>query len=117
MTSAMRLLRKKLKLDEFMIVMTCQYYGRCFYGCPVWINGTTSFMDLMRLNALHYRALRIAKRDHRKGLRRLDLAELGRARLTQFLMASSTIKAIKREHHHSWQEKASETCSVFPFYV
>jgi len=96
----MRMVRRKLKLDQFMRVMTCQYYGRCFYGCPVWPNGTTNFMDLRRLNALHYRALRIAKRDDRKELSRAELDTLGRARPTtwsQYLMTSSAIKAIKRK--------------------
>jgi len=100
MNSAMKLVRKKLKLDQFMRVMTCQYYGRCFYGCPIWLNGTTSFMDLRRLNALHYRALRIARRDYKKELSRSDLDMMGRARPTtwsQYLMASATIKAITRE--------------------
>jgi len=82
-----------------MKVLTCQYYGKCFYGCLVWLNGTNGFMDLRKLNALHYRALRVAKNNFKKKISRADLDVLGRARPSvwaQYLLASSAIKAITR---------------------
>lgn len=99
MNSGLRLIRNKLKYDQFLKVMTSQYYGRCFYGCLAWLNGTNSFIDLRRINALHYRALRIEKNDHRRMYSRAELDLIGRARPTtwaRYLLSSTTIKAVTR---------------------
>jgi len=57
MFSALRLIRKKLKYDHLLKVMTSQYSGRCFYECIAWLNETNSFLDLRRINALPNRTL------------------------------------------------------------
>jgi len=99
MNSGLRMIRRKLTYDQFLKVMTTQYYGRCFYGGLAWLNGTNSFLDLRKINALHYRALRIAKRDFKRVIRRSELDLMGRARPTtwiQYLLANTAIKAITR---------------------
>jgi len=99
LSSALRMISKKLKYDQFLKVMTSQYYGKCFYGCTVWLNGSNSFLDVRRINALHYRALRIARNDFKRKLSRAELDRIGRARPTtwsNYLMASTAIKAITR---------------------
>jgi len=97
LSSALRMIRKKLKFDQFLKVMTCQYYGKCFYGCLVWLNG---FVDLRKLNAIHYSSRRIAKKDYKNQISKASLDTMGRARPSiwaQCLMASGAIKAITRD--------------------
>jgi len=79
------MIRKKLKFDQFLKVMTSQYYGKCFYGSAVWLNGTNSFLDVRKVNALHYRALRIARNDFKKKVSQAELDLIGRARPTIWL--------------------------------
>jgi len=63
-------------------VMSSQYYGMCFYGSTVWLNGTNSFLDIRKMNTLHYRALRIAKNDFKRKLSRAELDLIGGSRPT-----------------------------------
>jgi len=77
--------------------MTSQFYSTVYYGCEVWLNNTTYFNDLRRLNSLHYRALRIACRDFKHRKRRSELDLLGRARpstWSRYLTASRVIKTM-----------------------
>jgi len=99
LNSALRMIRKKLKMDQFLKVMTSQFYGKCFYGAPVWLNGMNSFADLRKLNAMHYRSLRIARKDYKCNISRATLDRMGRARPSvwgQYLMASTAIKSITK---------------------
>jgi len=80
LNSVLWMIRKKLKMDQFLKVMICQFCGKCFYGSPVWLNGMNSFADLRRLNALHNMSLRIARRDFKYTTSRSTLDMMGRAR-------------------------------------
>jgi len=44
------------------------------------LNGQNSYLDLRKINAMHYRSLRIAARDFKRNLNRATLDMLGRAR-------------------------------------
>jgi len=93
--SGLKFIRQKLTRYQFLKVMTCQFYSSVYYGCETWLNNTTSFNDLRKLNSLHYRALRIATRDFKRTNRRSELDTLGRARpsvWTKYLTASRVIK-------------------------
>lgn len=82
LNSALKFIRKKLNMEQFLKVLTCQYYSTCFYGCGAWLHGDTSYADIRKLNALHYRSLRIATQDYRKLMSRASLDLLGRSRPT-----------------------------------
>lgn len=97
LNSSLKLLRSKLTRPQFLKVMTTQYYSCCFYGSPVWLNGSNPYADLRRLNALHYRSLRIAVRDYKRRVPRSELDLLGRARPTtwsRFQASSIVIKTM-----------------------
>jgi len=87
-------LRQKLSSEQFIKVLTCQFYSTIYYGCEVWLD-SLSFNDLRRLNALHYRGLRIAVRDYKKCLHRYELDEVGRARPTTWSKYQTANRIIK----------------------
>jgi len=94
LNSGLKFLRRKLNTNQFLKVLTAQYYSTCYYGGEVWLN-SLGFDDKRRMNALHYRTLRIVLRDYRRKLHRSSLDELGRARPTtwaNYLTCSRIIK-------------------------
>jgi len=94
--SGLSFIRNKLTKEQFIKVMTCQFYSTVYYGCEVWLQNNT-FNDLRRLNALHYRSLRIVAKDYKRRMHRADLDEIGRARpstWSKYMVASRVIKII-----------------------
>jgi len=63
-----------------MKVLTGQFYSTCFYASAAWLHGKNSYKDVRKLNAVHYRSLRIANKDYKRKLSRAKLDEDGRAR-------------------------------------
>jgi len=100
LNNAMTIIRRKLTFKQFMQVLTSQYYGLCYYGCSVWLNGLNSFKDLRMINAVHYRSLRIAVKDYKRRISRSTLDDIGRARPTtwaKYCTSSIIIKALTRK--------------------
>lgn len=94
LNSVIRMIRKKLKVDQFLKAM-----ARQFYGSRLWLNGMNSFADLRRLNALHYRSLRKARRDFNGTISKSTLDMTVRARPSvwgQYMIACTVIKSITR---------------------
>jgi len=88
-------------------VLTNQFYSTIYYGCPIWLNDTNTFSDIRRLNAVHFRALRIAVKDYKRRYKRTELDLLGRARSTtwaKYQAASLVVKAITRGAPHRLSE-------------
>jgi len=80
LNSALKVMRKKLTLDQFLKVLTCQFFSKCFYACSVWLNPCKGFKNLRRLNACHYRSLRIAMKDFGRRFSHETLDKLERVR-------------------------------------
>jgi len=100
MNSALKFIRSRLTYDQFIKVLTSQFFGVCFYGCNVWLNGQNSYQDIRKLNALHYRSLRIAVKDYRRKLKRSQLDGIGRVRPStwaKYSASSLVIKTITRK--------------------
>jgi len=77
-----------------------KYYISVFYASPACLNGHNNFKDVRKLNALHFRSLRVACKDYSKKLSRAQLDQMGRARPTTwacFQTASIIMKAVLRE--------------------
>jgi len=101
--SGLSFICRKLNREQFIKVMTSQFYSTVYCGCEVWLNNTTYFNDLRRLNSLHNHPLRIASRDfkHRKCRSEQDL--LGRAKLStwsRYLTASRVITNCLTKHSY-----------------
>lgn len=82
-----------------MKVVTCQFFGAFYFGCLAWLNPNTSYKNIRRLNAIHFRVLRIAKRDYKCKLSRATLDAIGRARPTiwsKYIGASLIVKTIMK---------------------
>jgi len=94
LNSGLKFIRKKLNKEQFLKVLTSQYYGTCFYGCNVWMAKNT-YKDVRRLNALHYRSLRIVAKDYKRIMSRQKLDEIGRARPSTWYKFSTTSLVIK----------------------
>jgi len=73
LNSALSFIRRKLTEDQFLKVLTSQFYGACFYGSAAWLHGNNSYKDIRKINAVYYRSLRIAKRDFKRKLSRSKL--------------------------------------------
>jgi len=100
LNSALKFIRNKLNLKQFLKVLTSQFFSTCFYGCQAWLSDITSYRDKRRLTSLHFRSLRIAVRDHRRLLHRAELDKLGRTRpltWTKYQTASLVMKIVRND--------------------
>jgi len=48
--------------DQFMKVITSQYFGALYYGIPIWYDALLK-KDKLKMDVLHYNALRLAVKD------------------------------------------------------
>jgi len=70
---ALRVLKKKLNLSEFLQVITSHYYSRLYYGCEVWYNCLKQNLK-NKISAVHHFPLRLALNDFRRSLSRKQLS-------------------------------------------
>jgi len=115
LNSAMKLIRQKLTLDQFLRVLTCQFYSKVYYGSSSWLHGLNSFVDKRLLNAMHYRAIRIAIRDHAQRVSRTKLDELGRCRPStwgKYVLSSMAVKVVRRREPIELYEKMMKNSYV-----
>jgi len=113
MNNALKFIRGRLTHDQFIKVLTSQFLGVCFYGCNVWLNGQNGYHDVRKLNALHYRSLRIAAKDYRRKLKRSQLDEIGRSRPTtwaKYSAANLVIKTFIRKSPKRLYDDLVSTC-------
>ena len=103
LTSGLKFIRNRLSKSQFLKVLTSQYYGMCYYGGQVWLGSHTRKMDLKKIDSLHFRLLRIVKRDYKRTMRREELDKIGRARPTTWskYATSSTVVKVLRDQQPS----------------
>ena len=98
LTSGLKFIRRRLTEEQFLKVLTSQYYGICYYGSPVWLGSHTRRMDMRKLTSVHYRLLRTTKLDTRRKIGRGDLDKIGRARpgtWAKYATANLVIKVLR----------------------
>ncbi|NBR26721.1 MAG: hypothetical protein EBU08_23690, partial [Micrococcales bacterium] len=98
LTSGLYYLRRRLTEEQFIQVMTSQYYGMTYYGCQAWLGSHTRKMDLKKLDSLHYKMLRIVKKDYKRKIGRHELDTIGRARPTlwgKYSTANLVLKVLR----------------------
>jgi hypothetical protein len=96
--SSFRFLRKYLTESQFLKAASANYYGSVYYGASVWFNSLKAIYK-KKLNSLHFRLLRTAKRDYKMTLKRTELTELCKRatpeQWTKFIIASRVIKIMR----------------------
>jgi len=108
LTGGLKYLRRVLTEEQFLKVLTSQYYGICYYGSQVWLGNHTRKMDLKKVESIHYRLLRIAKRDYKNNIKRCELDNIGHATpqtWIHYCTSSLVVKILrdskpKRLHQH-----------------
>jgi len=120
-----KFIRKKLNIQQFLKVLTCQFYSAVYDGCDVWL-GTNTFNDMRRLKALHYRSLRVATRDFKRRQHHTELDNLGRTRSStwsKYLTLSRIIKVINHGYpvqlqghlrENSYRKKKAWQAEILP---
>jgi len=93
--SKLRFLTKFLNKKEMLKVATSHLFGMTYYGSQTWLTELTTFNQWKKLNAIHYRALRICLKDFKNKISKAQLnAELKRATPLQWMKFSNTKLAI-----------------------
>jgi hypothetical protein len=98
LTGALKFLRRRLTKEQFMPVLTSQYYGMTYYASQVWLGPHTKRIDIKKLNSLHYKLLRIAINDWRNKTSKKELDLLGRAKpmlWARYATANIVIKILR----------------------
>jgi len=63
-------------VDQFLKIVTAQYYSVLYYGSVVWLNSTTKSSLKSLINTAHFKPLRLAMNDFHKKIKRDDLSRL-----------------------------------------
>jgi len=86
-------------MDQFLKILTGQYFSQLYYCTPLWLNSDTRWNLKRIINSAHYKGLRIAAKDFKKKQSRSLLdKECKRATPTQwgnYAVASLVIKTLK----------------------
>jgi len=97
--SALKRIRNKFSMDQFLKILTSQYFSQLYYCAPLWLNSETRWNLKRIINSAHYKGLRIATRNFKTKKSRPQLdKECKRATPTQwgcYAVASLVIKTLK----------------------
>jgi len=97
--SALKRIRNKFSMDQFLKILTSQYFSQLYYCALLWLNSETRWNLKRIINSAHYKGLRIAAKDFKKKQSRSLLdKECKRATPTQwgnYAVASLFIKTLK----------------------
>lgn len=69
-------IRKRFTADQFLQIVTSQYYSQLYYCALVWLGDSTLSILKKRINSAHYRPLRIALKDYSYKHSRVDLSNI-----------------------------------------
>jgi len=111
--TVLRKLRHKFTVDQFMKIVTSQYYSILYYCAPVWLNDVLKSNLKRRINSAHFKALRIALNDYKNRIPRKDLTtKCGRATPNQwykYATATAVIKILNTKKPMYSHSKLSES--------
>jgi len=94
MISGLKVIRGYLGQDDFLKVVTSQYFGAINYAMPVWYE-VSSAKHKAKMDVLHYKALRVVIGDWQRLFPREMLDTLGRAKPAKFAQYSTASILIK----------------------
>ncbi len=76
----LRVLRRTLPLQQFMNILTSQFFSKIYYGSQVWLSSLYE-CDMKRIESIHYRALRVGIFDFKNQVSR-EIIDLNFKRIT-----------------------------------
>ena len=98
--SAFRFLRKYLTEEQFLKAASANYYGSVFYSSIVWYQNLKQ-THKNKLNSIHFRMLRTAKKDYKMKLKRDELTNTCKRatpdQWNKFITSSKVIKIIREQ--------------------
>jgi len=95
MLSHFKFLRKYFNEQQFLKIVSGNYYGSVFYACTVWFDKIKTLFKT-KLNSMHFRMLRVACRDFDHQISKEDLmVRCKRATPLQWVRFLTSSKVIK----------------------
>ncbi len=99
--SVLKKLRSKFTQQQFLQILTSQFFSIIFYCSDVWLTTSTSQKLWTVINSIHYKSLRIAVCDHKQRINREKLDVLCQRanpkQWSKYSSASLVIKVLQRE--------------------
>jgi len=110
-------IRKMFTVDQFLKIITSQYFSILYYGCKVWLNNTTRKNLRGLINTAHYRPLRVALFDFEKRLSKNELSKRCKratpSEWVRYSLASTVLKVYKhREPFYLYMCLNETLCTI-----
>ena len=87
MLSGLKTTRGKLTEEQFLKMVTSQYFGVINYGIPVWYTPLLKDKYKQRLSVLHYKPLRLTIKDYSREM----LDTIGRAKPDRWALYATAL--------------------------
>jgi len=115
--SHFKFLRKYFNEQQYLKIVSGNYYGAVFYACTVWFDKMKT-IHKTKLNAMHFRMLRVACRDYKHEISKDELmTRCKRATPIQwvrFLTSSKAIKIARNKEPPDLYDSLMSTCYTEP---
>jgi len=109
-------IRKYISKEICLKLITAFYFSAVYYGAPVWMISSLKCKEWTLLESSHYRAMRIALRDHTRSLPRTTIDnECQRATPRQwsaYISASTVIKILNTKEPKILVERLNKTIYI-----
>jgi hypothetical protein len=109
---AFKFLRKYLTESQFLKAASANYYGSVYYAANVWFHCTLKSLR-NKLTSVHFRLLRVAKKDYMMKFKRTELTELCQRatpeQWTNFITASRVIKILRDKEPNFLHDELTKT--------
>ncbi len=97
--SVLKRFRSKYTKEQFLTILTSQFFSSFFYNAPVWLQSTTNKNLWKWINSAHYKAIRVAVRDYKARVNREKLDQLSKRappkQWAKYATASIVIKTLR----------------------
>jgi len=111
--SVLRKIKKYFNKDQFLRILTAQFFSVIYYGSAIWLTSNTKASLWKLIASIHYKALRIAVSDHRNNINREKLDVLWQRaspkQWSKYAMASIVIKTITNQEPQGVYNLIKET--------
>jgi len=103
--SGLRIIANKLDKHQTLRVVTSQVFSILYYASPLWLTSELSSRNMSRIESMHFTALRLALKDHKKIMHRSDITKntkrMNPKSWMKYGAASMAIKILRDQCPHS----------------
>jgi len=117
MLSVIRKIRGKFKMDQFLKIITTQYFSHLYYCSTVWLSSETRWNLKKLINTAHYKALRITLRDNKNRINRDSIEKMTKrctpkewGLYTSACVAMKVIRDKQPKYFHQRLQETLNTC-------